>query len=118
MASLHRPFDVLRVDIPPAQNDHVLEPAGDKEFAILQESQVAGSEERLVPDESGPNGIVGFRGSPPVARGNTRPRNPNLADAITGARLSSLGIDEHHAIFGGDHSTPGKPLALLGLTRV
>ena len=47
VASLGRPLNVLRVNVSPAQDDHVLDPARDEELAVLQEAQVAGPEELL-----------------------------------------------------------------------
>ena len=46
MALLHRPLDVLRIVVHAVDDDQVLQPAGDEQFAVLQEPQVAGAEER------------------------------------------------------------------------
>ena len=45
MALLHRPLDVLRIVVHAVNDDQVLQPPGDEQFAVLQESQVAGAEE-------------------------------------------------------------------------
>ena len=39
-------LDVLRIVIQPADDDQILEPAGDEQFAVLEEAQVAGAQER------------------------------------------------------------------------
>ncbi len=45
MALLDRPLDVLRIVVHPVDDDQVLQPAGDEQFAVPDEPQVAGAEE-------------------------------------------------------------------------
>ena len=42
------PLDVLRIVVEAADDDQVFEPAGDEKFAVVQEAQVAGAEERAL----------------------------------------------------------------------
>jgi hypothetical protein len=43
---LHRSFDVLRVEVSPADDDDVLQPARDKQFALEEGAEVTRAEER------------------------------------------------------------------------
>ena len=40
VAPLGRPLDILRIDIPAPQDDHVLDPARDEQLAVAQEAEV------------------------------------------------------------------------------
>ena len=48
VAAFDRQLDVLRIVIDAADDDQVLEPAGDEQLAVVQEAQVAGPQERPV----------------------------------------------------------------------
>ena len=43
---LDGPLDVLRVEVAAADDDQVLEPAGDEQLAVVEEAEVAGAQER------------------------------------------------------------------------
>ena len=45
---LHHVLDILRVIVLPAENDHVLDAAADEEFAVVEESHVAGAKVAIV----------------------------------------------------------------------
>ena len=45
---LHHALNILRIIVLPAQDDHVLQPAANKQFAVLQKSHVAGAQEPIV----------------------------------------------------------------------
>ena len=103
VAPLRRPLDVLRIDVPAAEDDQVLEPAGDEELAILEEAQVARPEERTFAVRGASRGgVPPSPRSPPVAECDARTRDPDLADAILGARDAGRGIDDDDAMAGGD----------------
>ncbi len=44
---LDRKFDVLRIKIAAADDDQVLEPAGDEQLATVEEAEIAGAQKRL-----------------------------------------------------------------------
>ena len=44
MALLDGQFDIVRIKVAAGDDDEILETAGDEQFAIFQESQVAGAE--------------------------------------------------------------------------
>ena len=48
MAGFHRPLDVLRVQIAPAQDDEILQATGDEEVSLVEEPQIAGSQKRAL----------------------------------------------------------------------
>src|SRR5687768_4369688 len=49
MASLDGLLDVLRVNVATAENDQVLDPAGDVQLAAVEKTEIARPEERAVP---------------------------------------------------------------------
>ena len=44
MATLGRPLDVLRINVPPPEDDQILDPAGDEQLALAQEAEVSSAE--------------------------------------------------------------------------
>ena len=46
VAPLDGPLDVLGIDVAAADDDQVLEPAGDEQLAVAEEAEVAGAQER------------------------------------------------------------------------
>ncbi len=104
MAGFGRPLDVLRIDVPPPEDDQILEPAGDEQLAIAQEAEVSGAEEGAVAlaDQTGAHHFPALLGAVPVALRDARSRDPDLAYTILGARASGGGVDDRdHVAFGG-----------------
>ena len=79
-----RPLEVLRVDVAAPDDDQVLEPAGDEQLAVAEDAQVAGPEERprAGVGRAGAERPLGLLGPPPVAPGDARARDPDLADCV------------------------------------
>ena len=92
MGGLHGLLDVLRIVVAAADDDHVLEPAGDEQLAVLDEAEVAGPQEGPATAVASP--AVGRRsarlsGAAPVAVGDRRAATQNLADVAGRAATSS-----------------------------
>ncbi|MNZ36517.1 hypothetical protein D3C78_539390 [compost metagenome] len=77
-ALLQRLFQVLRVEVLAVEDDQVLEPAGDEQFALTGDAQIAGTQPALAValDEGARSGL----GVLPVALGDARTGDPDLAD--------------------------------------
>ena len=83
MAPLGRLLDVLRIEVAAAEDDQVLDPAGDVELAVVQEAEVAGPQERAVAvGGAGAERLLGIVGPLPVALGDARAADPDLARPI------------------------------------
>src|SRR5262249_6060875 len=106
---LSGPFNILWVDIAPAEDDQIFLPPGDEERAILDEAQVARFRERAIRSEARVRNCFGFIGAPPVALCNARAREADLADPILAAREASLGIGDHHVQARGDLTARREP---------
>ena len=75
MGRLGRLLDVLRIVVAAADDDHVLEPAGDEQLAVVHEAEVAGPQEAaFVAGDAGAEHLVGFLG----ADSNSRRRPTGL----------------------------------------
>ena len=111
MAPLDRPLDVLRVDVPAADDDQVLDPARDEQLAVAEEPEVAGAEERaaVVPGQAGAADVAGLLGAVPVALRDARPRDPDLAHAVVGARAAGAGVDDRDDLALGGAAAADQP---------
>src|SRR5262249_28183755 len=80
VAPLHGPLQVLGVQIPPAEDDEVLEPAGDEELSLVEEPEVARAQEGPLTGirEAGSEGLPGLLGLVPVALGDTWACDPDF----------------------------------------
>ena len=80
----HRQLEVVRVQIAPTENDHVLQSAGYEQLAVAHEPKVAAAEEpRAVP--SGYERLECLRAfgrTLPVAACDARPADPDLTDRL------------------------------------
>src|SRR5207253_10515168 len=94
MAALGGQLQVLRIVVPAAQDDQVLQAAGEEQLPRGDEAEVPGAQERA--------GAVGEMGAErrrrllrplPVPLGDARAAHPDLADAAGRTRLSRLRID-------------------------
>ena len=98
MTRFDRALDVLRVVIPPANDDQVFQPAGHEQLSAPQEAEVAGPQERPLARvaQSGSEDLLSFFGPIPVTGGDARPRNPNFADLAGRALHQPLRIHDGH----------------------
>src|SRR5262249_55010773 len=97
VAGLDRLADILRVMVPPPDDDQFLDPPGDEELASVQEAEVTGPQVNCIHSRvigPGPEGLPGRAGLVPVTRGDARPRDPDLTDPAGSAGDPGLGIDD------------------------
>ena len=86
-------FDVLRIVIQTADDDQVLEPAGDEQLAVVEEAQIAGAEKwplvAAVVQMAAENLLRLFRTIPITLR-DAGPLDPDLADLAFRDRESAF----------------------------
>ena len=99
---LRRGLEVLRIEVAPAQDDEILEPAGHVELAVEDEAQVAGAQEGpgvravravRVAGQAGAEVALGVLGPPPVALRHARPGDPDLPDPAGGRGARGRRLD-------------------------
>src|SRR5262249_24830393 len=79
MAVRHGLLEILRIVIAPADDDQVLEAAGDEELAGVQEPEIAGAQETLRPaGKAGAERALRQLRLVPVAAGDARAGHPDL----------------------------------------
>ena len=90
-------LDVLRIVVHAADDDQVLEPAGDEQLAVAHEAQVAGAQEgplagvrQVGRGRSASRGL----GLLPVALGHAGAADPDLADRLRRAECHGLGVGD------------------------
>ena len=93
VAPLDGPLDVLRVDVAAADDDQVLEAAGDEQLAVVDEAEVAGAEERALAGVGQGRVERSLRwsradSSSPGRRSGPRPRSRRPGRARNGGRVS------------------------------
>ena len=82
MRRVHDRFDVLRIQIPTANDDEIFASAGDEQLSIAEEAQISGPQIRPLVIGKPCLERVGRRlGVPPVALAHGRPRYPDFAHA-------------------------------------
>ena len=95
-ALLHGFFDVLRVTVLAANDDHVLGPRGDEQTALMQERQVTAAQPAAVGQvEESPGGGLGVA---PVATGHAGAADPDFTHGIFSHRLQGLRVHQAHLI--------------------
>ncbi len=84
VACARRGFDVLRVMVEAADDDEVVDPAGDVELPLVHEAQVAGAQEGAVAGvaQARVKRRRGLFGIAPVALADGLAGDPDLADAV------------------------------------
>lgn len=90
-------LDVLRIEVVAADDEHVLQAPGDEQFAVAEETEVAGAQPGapVTLDE----GLRrGFRVAP-VAVCDARPGGPDLADVVVAEDLAARRVDDQHGVF-------------------
>ena len=102
-------LEVVRIVLQTADDDDVLEPAGDEELSVAQQSQVAGAEERaFAVRQAGAERLARFLRPPPIAGRHAASRNQisptapsSLCSRLTGStirtRMSSTGDPRRRA---------------------
>ena len=120
MAVLRRLLDVLRVMIDAANDDQVLDPAGDEKFAILVEkAEIAGAQPVLgaAGRHPRPEHRSSRLGVVPIALRDMRPGNPNLPDQPRPPRHPCFRIDDRQALANELPATPDEYRSILLLRR-
>ncbi|GJB84714.1 hypothetical protein KAM380_091790 [Aeromonas caviae] len=109
-------FQVLRVQVLPAHDEHVLQAAGDEHFAFAHEAQVTGTQPGLAVhvDEGAGAGL----GVAPVAQGDARAGGPDLAHLVVVQHLQALWFDNAHGMPGLRVATAHQHTALARLRTV
>src|SRR5579862_4206062 len=94
-----RGFDILGVVIAPANDDQILDAAGDEELAVSQEPEIAGSQEWSVATlcQSPVERIFREVGPPPVAGSHRRSRDPDFADLVRRTYVPCVRADDQDA---------------------
>jgi hypothetical protein len=102
MAALRRQLDRVRRVVAAPDDDQVLEAAGDEQLAAAQEAEIAGAQEGTLPGavEEGLERARALLRLVPVALGDARPRQPDLAEAIGRRGGARLGIGDDHPMAG------------------
>src|SRR5262245_49367466 len=100
MALLYRQLDILRVVVAPADDDQVLAAAGDEERVVLDEAEVARTQERSDPirHQRGVDSLDGLSGAAPVPLGDAGAGDPDLADDGGRAGPATVGVDDQHLL--------------------
>jgi hypothetical protein len=81
--ALHRLLDVVRVVVPPVDDDELLQTPGDEELAVVEDAEIPRSKEPDVRRFAGDCRVERLArrfGSVPVALGHALARHPDLAD--------------------------------------
>ena len=118
MAPLHRPLDVLRIVVPSAGDDHVLEAAGHEETPAGEEPQVAGTQERSLPGirRAGLEDPLRLLGAVPVAPGHSGSLHPDLPHLVRGADPQRDRVDDPQLRIRAPAATAHQPPAPLSLS--
>ncbi len=100
VAPLGRQLHVLGIEIAPAQDDQILQPAGDEQFPLEQETEVAGAQERPLGAAVRPGLELLPRELrlPPVPARHAGAGHPDLSDLPLGDDAGRLRIDDQHLL--------------------
>ncbi len=103
MGPLRGQLQVLGIVVAPAQDDQVLETAGDEKLPVPHESEIPGAQERPAAIvQQGSERLAGLRGPVPVARGHGWPGDPDLPDLFAGTGAARLRIDDAELVSHGE----------------
>src|SRR5581483_10387029 len=95
----YRQLDILRIMVAATNNDQILEAARNKQFAVFDEAQVAGTQERTFTGRQvSIEGIVRLFWSPPVALCDAGACDPDFANVLIGAACECIGIDDYRIL--------------------
>ena len=112
---LGRLLDVLRVVVAGADDDHILEPAGDEQLAVAEEAEVAAAQKfSIAACDAGAEHLLGFLGPVPISLGDRRALDEDLADFILIAFGGGFGADDDDGVAGHGRAAADKPLRHLG----
>jgi hypothetical protein len=94
---LDRMLDVVRIMVDAADNDQILDPAGDEQLARrIDKAEIAGSKPTpgLLACDPSREGRAGGLGVAPVAPGNMGSGDPDLANLARGEAAAALRVDD------------------------
>ena len=97
MARLNGVLQVLRIVVDAANDDHVLDAPGDEELArVVEKPEIAGAKPALLgfPFDARAEGRGGGLGVLPIALGDIRAGNPDLADITRSKPAARFRIDD------------------------
>ena len=117
VAGFNRTLDILRVMIPAADDDQVLDAPGNEKLSAKQESKIAGPQERTI--AAGQACLEYTRGvgvAAPVPLCDVRPGHPDFANLSILHRCAGIRVHYREARTGGDPSGTHQP-ARVGLMR-
>ena len=120
MTVLHSLLDVLRVMVDAADDDQVLDPAGDVKFAVLVEkAEIAGAQPRLRTARrcARPECRSSRLRVAPIAVRDMLPCNPNLPEQTRPPRHPRFRIDDRQAFADEPPATPDQYLSILRFRR-
>src|SRR5205085_7082778 len=103
MALLHGLLDILRVVVGAADDDDILDAAGDEQLAArVDKTEIAGPQPRAVflPDDPRPERCLALVRIAPIALRDIGAGHPDLADAAVRKPLSALGVDDRDFLAG------------------
>ncbi|MNE64366.1 hypothetical protein D3C80_1597750 [compost metagenome] len=85
-------FQVLRVEVLPAHDEHVFQTPSDEYLALAHEAQIAGTQPGLAVqlDEGARAGL----GIAPVAQGDARATGPDFTDQVVAQHALALRVDD------------------------
>src|SRR5947207_677151 len=92
-------LDVLRVVVEPAQDDQILDAAGDEQLAVVDQTEVTGAQERpLAGAQVRVEGLRRLLGTLPVPARHARAADPHLALGPVRPRRAGLRIDDRQPL--------------------
>ena len=94
-------LEILRIVVAAADDDQILEAAGDVEMPPVEETEITGAQERALArcvGEARGEGLLAGLVAPPVARGHARPGDPDLPDPSSLELPARLGVDDHQPL--------------------
>src|SRR5246127_1832072 len=101
MAVLHCLFNVLRIMVDPADNDQVLDPAGNEQFAAaIEKAKIASAQPvfRTAALDPRPEHLIGRGRIAPIALRDVWSGDPDLADLSRRQGRPAFRLDDRHAL--------------------
>ncbi|MNG96316.1 hypothetical protein D3C79_553780 [compost metagenome] len=91
-------FQILRVKVLAAHDEHVFQAPGNEHLTVAHEAQVAGTQPGLA--VHGDEGLGAGLGVAPVTLGDARAASPDLADLVIRQHCLALWLDDTHRVPG------------------
>src|SRR5947207_1431782 len=113
MTALGGQLDVLGAVVASADDDQVLEPAGDEQLVLDHEPEVSGPQEGSLASirQTRAEDRLGLGGPTPVAARDTRPGDPDLADLARRTGHPGVWVGDRDPLIGYAGTTADKPLS-------